>query len=203
MNNIKRNPRCIYNYEIPPQKLPQVDMYGNKMRTVRYSNPINIGLFAGTNSKNVDSAMQLAQKLIGSVNLPIQEQEVESMTQQEMAEISREQIEKEIKETPKVKSRSEKRLEELRQREKELESMLEAGLSQEELTKIYRQLDTTRRSIEIVELNKEKKDLLQSIEDIPTESLKVGGLDEIYKRISEIDNRLREIPEEPPQEPKP
>lgn len=201
MNKIK-NPRCIYNYEIPPQKLPQVDMYGNKSRTVRFSNPINIGLFAGTNSKNIDSAMMLAQKLIGSVNLPIQEQQVESMTAEEMAEVSREQIEREIKETPKEKSRSEKRLEELRQREKELESMLEAGLSQEELTKIYRQLDTTRGIIEIVELNREKKELIQNITEIPAESFRERSK-EITQRIDEIDARLKELPQEPPEEPKP
>lgn len=160
MNKMK-NPRCIYNYEIPAQKLPQVDMYGNKSRTVRFSNPINIGLFAGTNSKNIDSAMMLAQKLIGSVNLPIQEQQVESMTAEEMAEVSREQIEREIK------SGSEKRLEELKKeleglgttseilknRRKELEKELEkVDITQEEMTSIFEQLDELRNTTTKVEV---------------------------------------------------
>lgn len=41
----KMRTECIYDYWIPAQKLPEMDIYGNVSRTVLYSQPINEDCF--------------------------------------------------------------------------------------------------------------------------------------------------------------
>ena len=149
-------------------------MYGNKLRTVRYTNPINIGLFAGTNSKNVDSAMILAQKLIQSVKELPKQATTETLKQEpkrnEILEALRERMkelfQKEFKPKEAEKKKEFSVLEGLKEKIDNLENLLsKPGITQEELTEIYKELDETRAVYAVEQLNLQ----MQEQKEIPEE----------------------------------